>query len=150
MTNLTLRSLDIPTLHKHAIGFDTVFDRLLAATSGQATNYPPYNIIKHSDDTYAIELAVAGFRDGDIDLTMEKNVLTITGEQTQSVEEVDVPQSEYLYRGISARSFVRTFTIGEYVEVVGAVIQDGILTIKLERQIPEEKKPKKIAITYGK
>lgn len=150
MTNLTLRALDIPTLHKHAIGFDTVFDRLLAATSAQATNYPPYNIIKHSDDKYAIELAVAGFRDGDIDITVEKNVLTITGEQTQSVDELDLPQPEYLHRGISARNFVRTFTIGEYVEVVGAVIQDGILTINLERQIPEEKKPKKIAIAYTK
>jgi molecular chaperone IbpA len=150
MTNLTLRSLDIPTIHKHAIGFDTVFDRLLAATSTQATNYPPYNIIKQSDDVYAIELAVAGFRDGDIDVTVEKNVLTITGEQTQSLDEFDRPQPEYLHRGISARSFVRTFTIGEYVEVVGAVVQNGILTINLERQVPEEKKPKKIAIAYTK
>jgi len=148
MTNqLTLRSLDIPTLHKHAIGFDTVFDRLLAATSAQATNYPPYNIIKLDDDRYTIELAVAGFRDGEIDVTVEKNTLTVSGSKIAT--EAD-EATEYLHRGISARSFVRTFTVGEYVEVVGAVIQDGILTISLERQVPEEKKPKKIAITHTK
>jgi molecular chaperone IbpA len=147
MTNLTLRSLDIPTLHKHAIGFDSVFNRLLSATANQTTNYPPYNIIKESDDKYAIELAVAGFRDGEIDVTVENNTLTVSGEKISTQDE---ETTEYLHRGISARSFLRTFTVGEYVEVVGAEIQDGILTIKLERQVPEEKKPKKIAITYTK
>jgi len=146
MTNLTLRSLDIPTLHKHAIGFDSLFDRLLNSTTN-ATNYPPYNIIKETDDKFVLELAVAGFKEGEIDVTVEKNTLTVSGEKIATQNE---EQLAYLHRGISARSFARTFTIGDYVEVVDAVIQDGILTIVLERKIPEEKKPKKIAINYTK
>jgi molecular chaperone IbpA len=146
MTNITLRSLDIPTLHKHAIGFDTIFDRLLNSTTNQTTNYPPYNIIKQTDDKYVLELATAGFREGEIDVTVEKSTLIVTGNKVTTQNE---DAAEYLHRGISARSFQRTFTIGEYVEVVGASVQDGILTIELERIVPEEKKPKKIAIAYG-
>lgn len=144
MTNLTLRSLDIPTLHKHAIGFDSMFDRLLNATT-TATNYPPYNIIKLTDDKYSLELAVAGFREGEIDVTVENNTLSVTGEK---ILEQGAAELVYLYKGISARTFSRQFTIGDYVEVVNASIQDGILRIELERKIPEEKKPKKIAISY--
>lgn len=146
MTNITLRSLDIPTLHKHAIGFDSIFDRLLSTTANQTTNYPPYNIIKQTDDKYVLELATAGFREGEIDVTVEKSTLIVTGNKIASQTE---DSAEYLHRGISARSFQRTFTIGEYVEVVGASVEDGILTIELERIVPEEKKPKKIAISYG-
>lgn len=145
MTNLTLRSLDIPTLHRHAIGFDNMFNRLLNATANQTTNYPPYNIIKLTDDKYVVEIAVAGFKEGEIEVTVENNTLTVSGEKTTET----VADAEYLHRGISARSFYRTFTIGDYVEVVNATIEDGILTIACERQVPEEKKPKKVAITYA-
>jgi molecular chaperone IbpA len=144
MTNLTLRSLDIPTLHRHAIGFDNMFNRLLNATA-QTTNYPPYNIIKQTDDKYIVEVAVAGFKEGEIDVTVENNTLTVSGEKFAET----TADYEYLHRGISARSFLRTFTIGDYVEVVSATIEDGILTIACERQVPEEKKPKKVAITYA-
>ena len=149
MTNsngtLTLRSLDIPSIHKFAVGFDSVFDELLRTTA-QTTNYPPYNIVKHSEDQFAIELAVAGFKDGDIDVQVERNQLTVTGEQAV---DLDKPV-EYLHRGISARSFTRTWTLADYVEVTGAKSENGILTINLERIVPEEQKPKKIEINYNK
>jgi molecular chaperone IbpA len=148
MTNqLTLRSLDIPSIHKFGIGFDSVFDELLRNTTQQATtNYPPYNVVKHSEDKFSIELAVAGFKEGDIDVQLERNQLTIKGEQATDLN----TEVEYLHRGISARNFLRTFTLADHVEVTGAVVSDGILTVKLERIIPEEQKPKKIAITYTK
>ena len=147
---LNLRSFDIPSIHKFAVGFDGIFDELMRINAQQTnTNYPPYNIVKHSEDAFAIELAVAGFREGDINITLEKNVLTIKGEQTESLEELE-KDVEYLHRGISARNFDRTFTLADYVEVLGAKAENGILTIELERQVPEEQKPKTVAITYNK
>ena len=147
---LTLRSLDIPSIHKFGIGFDSILDELMRVNAQQTnTNYPPYNIVKHSEDAFAIELAVAGFREGDINITLEKNVLTIKGEQTVSLDELE-KDVEYLHRGISARNFDRTFTLADYVEVLGAKAENGILTIELERQVPEEQKPKTVAITYNK
>lgn len=146
MTNLSLRSLDIPSIHKFAVGFDNMFDEIMRTTAQTNTNYPPYNVVKHGDDKFAIELAVAGFKDGDIDVTVEKNQLTVKGEKAIELNE----GAEYLHRGISARSFVRTWTLADYVEVTGAVVQDGILTVNLERIVPEESKPKKIAISFNK
>ena len=147
---LTLRTLDIPSIHKFGIGFDNIFDELLRHNQQQSnTNYPPYNIVKHSEDAFAIELAVAGFREGDINITLEKNVLTIKGEQKVSLDELE-KDVEYVHRGISARNFDRTFTLADYVEVIGAKAENGILTIELERQVPEEQKPKTVAITYKK
>jgi molecular chaperone IbpA len=146
MTNtLTLRSLDIPSIHKFAVGFDNMFDELLR-TSQANTNYPPYNIVKHGDDNFAIELAVAGFKDGEINIQVERNQLTVKGEQLLELDS----QVEYLHRGISARSFSRTWTLADHVEVAGAKSENGILTISLERKVPEEQKPKSIAITYTK
>jgi molecular chaperone IbpA len=147
---LTLRSLDIPSIHKFGIGFDSILDELMRVNAQQTnTNYPPYNIVKHSEDAFAIELAVAGFREGDINITLEKNVLTIKGEQTVSLDELE-KDVEYVHRGISARNFDRVFTLADYVEVIGAKAENGILTIELERQVPEEQKPKTVAITYTK
>ena len=147
---LNLRSFDIPSIHKFAVGFDGIFDELMRINAQQVnTNYPPYNIVKHSEDAFAIELAVAGFREGDINITLEKNVLTIKGEQTESLDELE-KDVEYLHRGISARNFDRTFTLADYVEVIGASAENGILRIELERQVPEEQKPKTVAITYKK
>jgi molecular chaperone IbpA len=146
MTNtLTLRSLDIPSIHKFGIGFDNIFDDLLNRTA-QSTNYPPYNIVKKSDDAFAIELAVAGFKDGEISITTERNQLTVKGEQAVDLDN----QVEYLHHGISARSFSRTWTLADHVEVAGAKSENGILTISLERKVPEEQKPKSIAINYTK
>lgn len=148
MTNtLTLRSFDIPSIHKFAVGFDGVFDEILRLSNQQKdNNYPPYNIVKHSDNKFVIELAVAGFKDGDINVTVDKNLLTVEGAQS-----VDLNNNvEYLHRGISARNFTRTFTLADHVEVVDAVVTNGIMGITLERKIPEELQPKKIAITFNK
>ena len=148
---LTLRSLDIPGIHKFGIGFDNIFDELMRVNAQQSNvNYPPYNIVKHREDAFAIELAVAGFREGDINITVEKNILTIKGEQAIKVYKEGELEPEYVHRGISARNFTRTFTLADHVEVVGAKAENGILRIELERQVPEEQKPKTIAITYNK
>jgi molecular chaperone IbpA len=150
MTNqLTLRSLDIPSIHKFTVGFDNIFDELQRVTSQTRDNYPPYNVIKHTDDQFSIELAVAGFHDGDITVEVESNQLTIKGEQRQNLDDL-LKEIEYLHRGISARNFVRTFTLADHVEVTNALVANGILTVSLERKIPEEKKPKKIAISFNK
>jgi molecular chaperone IbpA len=148
MTNtLTLRSFDIPSIHKFAVGFDGVFDEILRLSNQQKdTNYPPYNIVKHSDNKFVIELAVAGFKDGDITVTVDKNLLTIEGAQALELNS----NVEYLHRGISARNFSRTFTLADHVEVVDAVVTNGIMGITLERKVPEELQPKKIAITFNK
>jgi len=147
MTNtLTLRSLDIPSISKFAVGFDNVFDELMRATSQQTTSYPPYNIVKLTEDKFAIELAVAGFKEGDISVSVERNQLFVKGEQAVNLDQ----PVEYLHRGISARAFERSWTLADYVEVIDAQVRDGILTIALERKIPEEQKPKTIAVTYNK
>ena len=148
---LTLRTLDIPSIHKFGIGFDNILDELMRVNAQQVnTNYPPYNIVKRSEDAFAIEIAVAGFREGDVNITLEKNVLTITGAQTiADLEELE-EEVEYLHRGISARNFTRTFTLADHVEVLSAAAENGILKIELERKVPEEQKPKTVAITYNK
>jgi len=151
MTNqktLTLRSFDIPHLHKFGIGFDNMFDELIRASAHQQTNYPPHNIIKINEDNFIIQLATAGFSEGEIDINLEKNILTIKGAQLPT--QADDSEVEYLVRGISMRDFERTFTLAEYVEVTGAKVSNGILSIDLKRIVPEEKKPKSIAITYQK
>jgi len=114
------------------------------STPSVNTAYPPYNVIKFSDDEYVMEFAVAGFKKDDISITTEKDVLTIKGEKEDPEFEKD---SGYVHKGIAGRKFKRSFTLPEYFEVVGAEMEDGILKINLERQIPEEKKPKQIAIS---
>jgi molecular chaperone IbpA len=110
------------------------------------TNYPPYNIVKQTDDKFYIEVATAGFREGEIEINLDNRLLTIKGRNVRN----ENASHEYLHRGISSRDFEREFTLAEHVEVVNASQQDGILTIYLERRVPEEKKPKAIAINYTK
>ena len=142
---LHLRSFDIPGFNKFGIGFENLFDDLQRVTQIQSsTNYPPHNVIKTGDNTVTIEVAVAGFAEGEIDIALDQRLLTITGaKKTEKDESV-----EYLHRGISSRDFKQTFPLAEHVEVKGASIKDGILTVYLEREIPESAKPKSIAITY--
>jgi len=148
MTNtLTLRALDIPSIHKFGIGFDSMLDELMRMNASQTnTNYPPYNVVKESEDKFAIELAIAGFAEGEISIELENTVLTITGSK---IHDLDNPR-EFLHHGISSRNFERSFTLAEHVEVKDATNENGILTIHLERKVPEEKKPKSIAIKYNK
>jgi molecular chaperone IbpA len=144
---LTLRALDIPTIHRFGIGFDTMIDELMRMNATQTnTNYPPYNIVKETEDRFAIEVAVAGFSEGEVSIELENRVLTISGNK---IHDLDNPK-EYLHRGISNRNFVREFTLAEHVEVKSAINENGVLTIELERIVPEEHKPKKIAINYNK
>jgi molecular chaperone IbpA len=145
MTNYTIQGFDLPTLHRRFIGFDPLFEDLTRAfANNKSDNYPPYNIFKLGENQYCIEIAVAGFQDNEIDITLTNRVLCITGEK-----KIDpaVANREYLFRGIGARDFERSYTLGEHMTVTGATIQNGILTVTLEQQIPEEAKPRKIAIS---
>ena len=123
-----------------SVGFDDIFNTLQRASIPQS-NYPPYNIIKKGE-TYFIEIAMAGFKKSDIDIRVEDNTLTISA--NYSSRENDI---EFIHKGISEREFYKSFALAEYVEVKKAKIVDGILVIELEKNIPEEQKPKKIKIS---
>ena len=141
-----ITAFDLPTIHRHAVGFDRLFNELNRTFANSKTdgNYPPHNIVQIDETHYAIQLAVAGFTEEDLDIEFKENVLTIRGEQKQKDE------YEYLHRGISARNFTRHFTLADNVEVKGATVINGILAISLEHIVPEEQKAKKIAITFAK
>jgi len=150
MTNrtLTLRALDIPTVHKFGIGFDSMLDELMRVSSSQTnSNYPPHNVIKSGDNSVIIEVAVAGFDEGEINITVEGNTLNIEG--TREMEEIPM-NYEYLHRGLGRRNFTQSFRLAEHVEVKDASVKNGILTVYLEREIPEDQLPKQIAIKYNK
>ena len=144
---LTLRSFDIPAIHKFGIGFDNLFDDLMRVNAQQSNNnYPPYDIVQINDDEYMISLAVAGFGLDNLSITKEKNFLIIEGKEYQTDSEQVVPN--YLHKGISNRDFRREFKLADHVEIENAHLELGILNIHLKREIPEEQKPKSIAITY--
>lgn len=143
---LTLRALDIPTIHKFGIGFDDFFDEMIRINAQQSgSNYPPYNIVQITEDEYSISLAVAGFGPDDIDVTKEGNYLIIEGRPVVNLDEIN-----YLHKGISNRSFRREFKLADHVEIENANLELGILSIHLKREIPEDQKPRKIAINYNK
>lgn len=146
---LTLRSLDIPSIHKFGIGFDSMFDELNRIHSQQSnSNYPPYNIVQLNEDEYMISLAVAGFGHENLSVTKDKNFLIIEG--TEYLEGYEQVTFNYLHKGISNRDFRREFKLADHVEIKNAHLELGILNIHLKRDIPEEQKPKSIAITYTK
>ena len=146
MTNLSLRSLNLPEIHRFALGFESLFDELSRSIQKNPT-YPPYNVLKIDQDQFAIQMAVAGFKEGDIEVQVERNQLIVKGTQSQSEVE---PKPQYLYRGISSRSFSLSWPIYDNIKVTNAEMANGILTINFERVVPEEEKPKKIAINYTK
>ena len=130
------------------VGFDPIFDRFESMFNDdffahQGTNYPPYNIMKTGDYTYNIEIALAGFSKKDIDVSYEDGIITV-----KSIHEAKAndDQSGVLHKGISKRMFTKSFSIADDVEVKGAELKDGLLTISLERIIPESKKPRSIEI----
>ena len=141
-----LNHLDIPSIHKFGIGFDSIFEDIhrLATVAGK-DNYPPYNVIKIDDDHFAIELALAGIDKEALDIQVDQNQLTISTEKVESDEEL-----EYLHKGISQRGFSRSFTLADHVIVQGADMVNGVLKISLERQLPDELKPRKIDISSAK
>ena len=144
---LTLRSFDIPTLTKFGIGFDNMFDELMRVSAQQSsTNYPPYNIVQINEDEYMISLAVAGFGLDNLSVTKDKKFLIIEGKEYQPDSEKIVPN--YLHKGISNRDFRREFQLADHVEISNAHLELGILSVYLKREVPEDAKPKTIAITY--
>jgi molecular chaperone IbpA len=147
MTKVTYtKNVDLRPFYSTLIGADRILSRLSQFdTATQNQNYPPYNIIKKGENFFEVQIAVAGFDEGEIDIRVQDGNLIVTGEKKS---EVMNEGSAYLHQGISARKFIRTFALAEYVEVVNAVSKNGILTISLELQIPESVKPKTIAINY--
>jgi molecular chaperone IbpA len=145
MTQFQIHTIDLPALHRHAIGFDQMFETLnrTFANSKSDGNYPPHNVIRIDDTHYVIELAVAGFNQSEIDVELKENNLTVKGEKVTKDD-----ATEYLHKGISTRNFSRTFPLAEHIEVRGATVTNGILAIALEQVIPDEQRPKKIAITF--
>ena len=146
MTRIT--SLDLAPFYRNAVGFDSLFDRITANFEMSSTqNYPPYNIIREDDYNYTIEIAAAGFEKADMTIEMENGTLTITGNQPKKIDGEDEANGiEYLYRGLSGRNFTRTFNLAEYVEVKSAEMKNGVLSIHLEKIIPDALKPKTIEI----
>ena len=142
-----ITTFDLPAIHRQAIGFDRLFQELnrTFANSKNDGNYPPYNIIQLTETHYQVEVAVAGFAEPELDVELKDNLLIIRGEQAKKDSEV-----LYMHKGIGTRNFVRTFPLGEDVEVRGATVQNGILTVDLELVIPDEKQAKKIAIMFAK
>jgi len=108
-----------------------------------AEGYPPYNIEKTGEDAYRISLAVAGFRPNELSITTEPNLLVVTGKKADSEEK------QYLYQGIAARGFERQFTLADYVKIAGARLDNGMLTLELVHEMPEEMKPRRITIANG-
>ncbi len=125
------------------VGFERIFDRMNAVNKFASVQqkYPPYNIIKADENTYLIELAVAGFGEEDLDIEVHNSVLTIRGNVADTQESTD-----YIFKGIAARNFERKFTLADTVEVKDITLTQGMLIIKLENIIPDEKKPRKLFI----
>lgn len=124
------------------IGFENLVNKMTLPMQGKQ-NYPPYNIIRKSDNSYELQLAVAGFSFEQLDIEVKDGILSILGEKNIDRED----SNQYLHKGISARSFTRTFTLSDTIVVNNADLNNGILSIDLENVIPDEKKPRKINIT---
>ena len=140
-----MRSFDFTPYRRSTVGFDRLFDYLENPRSGEADNYPPYDIEKLSDDRYRITLAVAGFAQSDIDITARQNMLVITGRKSDSRAQ----NGNFLHVGIATRAFERRFELADFVRPEGAEMKDGLLSIELVREIPEAMKPRKIDIRTG-
>ena len=134
-------AFDFSPYRRSSVGFDRLFDMLENSAAGQnGENYPPFDLIRTDDNSYRIELAVAGFARDNIDITAQQNVLIIRGERP------DDKGADYVHRGIANRSFERRFALADHIQVRGADLKDGMLAIDLVREIPEAMKPRRIEI----
>ena len=132
-----------PQVESRLIGFDRVFDavhRLHTIEGGQSNSFPPYNIKKLDDENYEITLALAGFKKSELSVVVEDGNLIVKGEQAET------SKSEFLHKGIAERNFTRTWALADEVKVSGSKLEDGVLTISLVHEIPEDKKPIEIKI----
>jgi len=145
MEDKTMRSaFDFAPFRRSTVGFDRLFDMLENSTvGGTQENYPPFDLIKLGENDYRIELAVAGFKPDEVDITAQQNVLLVTGRKKEEAEDKG---TNYVYRGIATRSFERRFALADHIQVKGADLKDGLLAIELKREIPEAMKPRKIDI----
>ncbi|HEX6374236.1 MAG TPA: Hsp20 family protein [Allosphingosinicella sp.] len=135
-------NFDFTPFRRSTVGFDRLFDLLENGTGWQgADNYPPFDLERISDDSYRITLAVAGFRPDEIEVTAQQNLLIVTGRKGGD------EQGQYIHRGIATPAFERRFGMADYVQVRAAELRDGMLSIELLREIPEEMKPRKIEIS---
>ncbi|MDL2403096.1 Hsp20 family protein [Rhizobium mayense] len=132
-------NLDFTPFYRSSIGFDRMFD-LLENASLNGDNWPPYNIVKLGEDAYRIVIAVAGFAEDELTITHEANMLVVNGAKSED-EEV-----QYLHQGLAVRPFARRFELADHVIVEGAKLENGLLVINLKKEIPEEMKPRRIAI----
>lgn len=134
-------TIDFSPLYHSAIGFDRMATLLDSVARDSKPSYPPYNIEQVEENHYRITMAVAGFTEDELDITSEQNSLVISGRQQS-----DDDSRNYLHRGIATRDFERKFQLAEHVKVVSAKLENGLLHVALEREIPEAMKPRKIAI----
>ena len=138
-----MTTIDFTPLFRSAIGFDRLASALESAYRSEAGGYPPYNIEVTGQDKYRISMAVAGFSRSDLDIQVKESILTVAGARE---EDAGDKNRRYLYRGIANRNFERQFQLADYVKVVDARIEDGLLHIDLAREIPEAMKPRQIEI----
>jgi len=134
---------DLPTLHRMTVGFDRLFDEMKGRYQNSTTTsqgYPPYNVERLNEDQWRVTIAVAGFGEEDIDVTVENGNLNIVGKK------VDKNDEQMVYQGIANRQFNRSFQLADYIEVEEASLKDGMLTLDLVRNVPEALKPKKIKL----
>ncbi len=145
MTN----AFSLTPLFRSTVGFDRFNDLFESVFKGEdlANGYPPYNIEKHGENNYTITMAVAGFKDGDINITSEGNTLSVVG---KAQAKTDDKETTYLYKGIANRSFERKFSLADHVKVKDASLEDGLLKVSLEREIPEAFKPRSIPVNGKK
>src|SRR5688500_3959685 len=143
-----MNAYDLSPLFRSTVGFDHLSQLIDSAfkLDERGPSYPPYNIAKLSEDDYEITMAVAGFKQSELNITVQKNMLTVSGATS---EKEDERSKAYLHRGIANRSFERKFSLADHVQVVDAQLADGLLTLKLVREIPEASKPRSIAINSG-
>jgi molecular chaperone IbpA len=135
--------LDLSPWRRSTVGFDRLFD-LMNDVNVDADGFPPFDIQKEGEDHYVITLSVAGFRPEEIELVAHQNVLTISGKKTEERNQSD---QTYIHKGIATRSFERRFQLADFVEVENANLDQGLLTVHLKREVPEEAKPRKIPLT---
>lgn len=140
-----MTTIDFSPLFRTIIGFDRFASALEAATRSEASGYPPYNVEVRGQDQYRISMAVAGFKPSELDVQVKQNLLTVSGSRKEDEGEAN-RNSRFLYRGIATRSFERQFQLADYVRVVDARLENGLLHIDLVREIPEAMKPRKIEI----
>jgi molecular chaperone IbpA len=137
-----MRTIDFSPLYRSAVGFDRLASLLEAASRNDApTGYPPYNIETVGENSYRVEIAVAGFKPEELSIEFRESTLTVTGKKAANDE-----AKRYLHRGLAERNFERRFQLADYVVVTGAALADGLLSITLERQLPEALKPRRVEI----